>query len=381
MVGHGGGEVNARGRRREVPRGATLARVQGRIAAWVVVVACSVAATARAHQGSVTRVDVAVRGAEVHARVGVAALDLAECVGMSPGFELSREEALASREEVARYIRAGLRFSAAGVPCTAEGATSAALIDEGLRWRMELALRWRCGAGALRVRDDLFFAADPRHRAVLTVRAGDAARTVLLDGARRETALGDGSSPARVLTRFVAMGAEHVLSGWDHLALLAALLSAAAARSLRASWREVVALVTAFTAAHSLTLAAAALRWVTPPARVVEVAIALSILYVSAENARRAPPRGRAAVTFGFGLVHGLGFAGGLAEVGVPADSVAPALLGFNVGVELGQLAALALGWPLLRGCALVLGPLPARRALGVVLGALALGWTVARLR
>jgi hypothetical protein len=143
---------------------------------------------------------------------------------------------------------------------------------------------------------------------------------------------------------WVLLGVEHILLGWDHLAFLAALLLAAS------RLRAVLGIVTAFTLAHSVTLGATALGWVSLGPRAstaVEVIIALSIVVVAAENILRDTPRHRAAVAFGFGLVHGFGFASVLKEYGL-GDQAARALLGFNLGVELGQAALVAVCFPLL---------------------------------
>jgi hypothetical protein len=160
----------------------------------------------------------------------------------------------------------------------------------------------------------------------------------------------------RTLPGLVAMGATHVLSGWDHLAFLLGLLL------LPQTLRSVAKTVTAFTLAHSLTLALAALGLVTPSARVVEPVIALSIAWVGVENLiafrrgaddmRRRAER-RWLVTLPFGLVHGFGFAGALSELGLRGAALPPALLSFNVGVELGQLAVVL---PLLPALALLRG-------------------------
>jgi hydrogenase/urease accessory protein HupE len=145
---------------------------------------------------------------------------------------------------------------------------------------------------------------------------------------------------------FLRLGVEHILIGFDHLCFLLALLLAAV------RMRDVVALITTFTLAHSLTLAAAALGIVALSPRLVEPLIAASIVYVAVENLiLQRPPRYRLLVVFGFGLVHGLGFAGILAErlPGVTGWAVVPPLLAFNAGVELGQLAVAACLVPLIR--------------------------------
>ncbi len=167
-------------------------------------------------------------------------------------------------------------------------------------------------------------------------------------------------SRAELAATYLPLGVEHILLGVDHLLFVLALLL------LVRSARRLVATVTAFTAAHSLTLAAATLGWVRVPQAPVEAAIALSIVFVAAELARGAKSRadlaGRApwVVAFLFGLLHGLGFAGALREAGLPERAIPLALLLFNVGVELGQLAFVAAVLALL---ALLDATLPGTRA------------------
>jgi hydrogenase/urease accessory protein HupE len=136
-----------------------------------------------------------------------------------------------------------------------------------------------------------------------------------------------------VLALFVRLGVGHILAGYDHQAFLLALL--VASRRVR----TLIGVVTAFTLAHSVTLAAAALDWVNVPPRFVELAIALSIAYVACDNLLRREPRNPWLEAFFFGLLHGLGFAGFLADQLAGEPLLVTALFGFNVGVELGQLA------------------------------------------
>jgi hydrogenase/urease accessory protein HupE len=134
------------------------------------------------------------------------------------------------------------------------------------------------------------------------------------------------------------LGVEHILFGFDHLLFVLALVI------LVKTWSRVAITVTAFTIAHSITLAAATLGFVNVPGPPVEATIALSIMLVSIEilNARRGKPSLTArlpwVVAFSFGLLHGFGFAGALAEVGLPQHAIPVALLFFNIGVEIGQL-------------------------------------------
>jgi len=145
---------------------------------------------------------------------------------------------------------------------------------------------------------------------------------------------------------FIVLGIEHILTGFDHLCFLLALLLVAV------RVRDVFAVVTTFTVAHSLTLAAAATGLVSLSPKIVEPLIAASIVYIGIENVllRRAP-KYRLFVVFGFGLVHGLGFASALGErlPGVTGLAIIPPLLSFNAGVEIGQLAVAACLVPLIK--------------------------------
>ncbi|MGP3947511.1 HupE/UreJ family protein [Streptomyces sp. 7N604] len=142
--------------------------------------------------------------------------------------------------------------------------------------------------------------------------------------------------------RFVSMGLEHILLGIDHVLFLVLLLLGAQ------GWRSVVRLATSFTVAHSVTLALAVLGWVEVPAEIVEPLIALSIVYIAVENIARGESRHRALVVFGFGLLHGLGFAGALSFTEDIGGRLLVSLLSFNLGTELGQLAIVLLVFPLL---------------------------------
>lgn len=223
------------------------------------------------------------------------------------------------------------------------------------------------------------------------------------DGARRELLL-DAGTPSFALAgsdepghgtfpRAVALGVEHIALGLDHLLFVAVLVLVHRRRGGpglgldRPALLRLLGTLTAFTVGHSLTLALAALDLVRLPAAPVETCIALSVLLVAAEVARA--ERGGAAETLVFtrpwllaglfGLVHGLGFAGALRETGLTQGSLAPVLVGFNVGVELGQIAFVAV---LLAGLAMVMRLRAATRAplaISYVAGALAAAWTFER--
>lgn len=141
---------------------------------------------------------------------------------------------------------------------------------------------------------------------------------------------------------FVGLGLEHIVTGFDHLVFLLGLVIVQGRR------RDLLLVVTAFTVGHSISLALATFGVFTPSARFVEPAIALSIVWVGVENLFTPRPRARARITLPFGLVHGFGFATALREIGLPRAQLPAALLAFNVGVELGQVLALAAVLPVL---------------------------------
>jgi hydrogenase/urease accessory protein HupE len=162
--------------------------------------------------------------------------------------------------------------------------------------------------------------------------------------ARAEYEVPPRATTFNVFSTYARLGLEHIATGIDHLMFVTALVL------LIGNWRRVLVAVTAFTLAHSITLALAALRIISVPIHATEALIALSILLIAAELLPRADPakpnltRQRPwLLAFAFGLLHGLGFASGLAEIGLPAIEIPTALLSFNLGVEAGQFACVAL--------------------------------------
>ncbi|SEF15327.1 Hydrogenase/urease accessory protein HupE [Rhizobiales bacterium GAS191] len=185
-----------------------------------------------------------------------------------------------------------------------------------------------------------------------------------------------------VLWTYFQLGVEHILTGVDHLLFVLCLVL------LVRKARKLIATVTAFTIAHSITLAAATLGFVNVPAPPVEATIALSIVFLASEVCR--DPIHRSAVTqgypwlvaFSFGLLHGLGFAGALAEIGLPHGEIPLALFAFNVGVECGQLAFIAavLSAGLLARVLVPRTPAWALRAAAYAVGCIASYWVFERL-
>ncbi len=180
-----------------------------------------------------------------------------------------------------------------------------------------------------------------------------------------------------VARAYALLGVEHILSGWDHLAFVLGLLF------LVGFQRRLVTTITAFTLAHSLTLVLAALGWLVLRPPPVEAAIALSILLVAAEALHDRPTftrRWPALVAFVFGLVHGLGFAGALKDVGLPQHQLTAALLSFNLGVEAGQLLVVGAAFALCKGWARFPGFERARAPALYAIGGVAAYWAFGRI-
>jgi hydrogenase/urease accessory protein HupE len=166
--------------------------------------------------------------------------------------------------------------------------------------------------------------------------------TVEMPDSRSSTS---GLEPVRSFANFLCLGVKHILTGYDHLLFLFALLLVA--RGFFSS----LGIITSFTIAHSITLAVATLHLVQIPSRIVEPLIAASIVFVGAENLLRGDiPKARRIVPFGFGLIHGFGFASALREAGIGSGTggIVLPLFSFNLGVEVGQIMVAALALPII---------------------------------
>ncbi|HEX8108667.1 MAG TPA: HupE/UreJ family protein, partial [Kofleriaceae bacterium] len=276
-----------------------------------------------------------------------------------------------------------------GAPCLASRPAAAA--DADARF---VVVRWQvvCAADLARIALDFraFFAVDARHEAIVTVHARDAPGEAVVVRAA-DPILRVQAGEAIGLAGWIAAGVDHIWEGRDHVSFVLALLLVVMLVRSGTGWdtrppvatlRRTATIITAFTVAHSLSLIAASLGWVRLPSRLVESLIAVSILYTAIENIVRPDVRWRFVLTFGFGLVHGLGFASVLAVM-LPPDHVIAPLLGFNVGVEVGQLVIVVIALPLAWLAARELGAGRYRRGampvLSVALAALAVKWLIER--
>lgn len=272
--------------------------------------------------------------------------------------------------QVAPVVPVGCR--AIGAPRVTPGATTYRAV-----------VRMRCAGGLVSKTFVLRGLRDAPTDVVYRVTLRDGTFTQgLLHGARDRFVVPRGPRTGEVITEYLVLGMEHLITGLDHVLFVLALLFALE------RLRTIGIAVTAFTLGHSVSLALAALGVLRLPQPPVEVAIAASLLYMAVVIAERegasveVPERARthALVSLLFGLVHGLGFAGVLAEAGLPRAAVPEALFGFNVGIELAQLAlvvvALGLGRVWTR---VVRRAVPVRRVAAYAIGSLATMWIIER--
>ncbi len=269
-------------------------------------------------------------------------------------------ELRARHDDIAAYALARLSVQADGADCQVRAGSQ--LVDEHTDGAYTvLPLRVTCPRvpQQLGVGYRLFADIDPQHRGLLRLDFGGASRTAVLDPQAPLQPF-ELARPGRwrQFADYTREGVWHIWIGFDHiLFLISLLLPAVLVWQGRGQWRaadgfrpvfiDVLKIVTAFTLAHSITLSLATLGVVELPSRWVEAAIAASVLLAALNNLWPLVQGRRWLVAFAFGLVHGFGFASVLADLGLPRDALALALVGFNVGVELGQLAIVALFLPL----------------------------------
>ena len=318
--------------------------------AWAILLLCA-ALPARAHEQSVSVGEVDVRGERVSARLRFAAADLNPLLRLPQG-----PDGAYTQEGVDAVLPALLHLTldeyavaTPDGPCRRDAGGRAQVEGED---GIVVEGSWTCPGevDALRVRVGFIDVLPPGHAHVAKVSfAGGlvSQRVAQADSPGFDIERRAGFWAAA--GRFLRLGVEHIFTGYDHIAFLIGLLL------LGGSFKELVQIVTAFTVAHSITLALATLAVVNPTPRVVEPLIAASIVYVAAENlwalrrgTRASTLRHRWMLTFAFGLVHGFGFASVLRELNLPRSGLAAALVTFNLGVEVGQVCIVAVAVPLL---------------------------------
>ncbi len=315
---------------------------------------------AAAHQSSVVYSEIAVAGREVEITVQIANGVLYAALGLEKDRDATMDEARAGAKRLTAYLAERVTVENHGHACPGEP-DEPDFLDKGASFFFVQRLHYRC-MRSLEEADityNLLFDLDPRHQGLAHVRAFGSESEHVFRSQSRTLRLGQPLGVLDNVRDYLQLGIEHIFTGYDHLAFLFGLLIIAAAvgknsddkqqrSGMRSGLGYVMRIVTAFTIAHSVTLCASALGWLVLPSRLVESFIAVSIGYVALENMLRPEPRHRFLLTFAFGLMHGFGFASVLKEVGLPQAGLLWSLLSFNLGVELGQLAVVVLGFPVL---------------------------------
>jgi len=316
--------------------------------AWLAAVVAGLAASERpawAHAVGISSGEYRLDGRTLYGDLGMAARELARwlpALDVNHDGDIAADELAANRDSVGRALAGGLTVTADGQPCP--GTLDRAWVQEGDGGAI-FQVHFTCPAapGRLTLALPLLDGLAPGHRHMARLfRDGKAQVTVLDRAHARWTALGGAPSSAPGMAwSMLKLGVEHILTGVDHLVFLIGLVL------VGGRLRSLIGVISAFTLAHSITLALAALSVFAPSPRLVEPAIALSIAYVGIENLFVTDARRRWRITFPFGLIHGFGFAGALREIALSRAQVPVALVAFNAGVELGQLAVLSLVLPL----------------------------------
>ena len=320
-----------------------------------------VATAALAHKPSDSYLSLQVGPAGIEGQWDIALRDLDFALGLDAdgNGEITWGELRARHAEIAAYAMARLALSADGAACAAKPGEQ--LVDDHTDGAYTvLKLSFNCPSTATRLGVDyrLFADIDPQHRGLLRLQAQGQTRTAILgpQAPNQSFALGQTSWVAQ-FADYARDGVWHIWTGFDHILFLLSLLLPAVLLWQAPRWQpaarfrhaliEVVKVVTAFTLAHSITLSLATLGIISLPSRWVESTIAASVILAALNNVWPMFHGRRWMVAFGFGLIHGFGFASVLVELGLPQSILALALVGFNLGVEAGQLAIVAVFLPL----------------------------------
>ena len=325
-------------------------------------------APAQAHKPSDSYLSVDVQGKQVNGQWDIALRDLDYAIGLDVNGDgqLSWDEVRANHAAIAAYALARLDLAVAAGPCPISADLQQ--LDhhtDGAYTVLRFHATCPQPVDKLVIGYRLFADIDPQHKGLLKLTNGAATATAIFspDQARQSIAVG-GADRLRQFGDYLRNGVWHIWIGFDHILFLLSLLLPAvlltkadgAQATIKSAFVDVLKVVTAFTVAHSLTLTAASLHLLALPSRWVESAIALSVVLAALNNLVPLFRGRRALVAFAFGLIHGFGFASVLADLGLPQGALLLSLVGFNAGVELGQLAIVAgflpLAWLLRRSWA-----------------------------
>jgi len=323
------------------------------LAMFLVLVVCQLSAWA--HKASDSYLVVDVKGKQVRVQWDIALRDIDFALGLDGdgNAEITWGELRARQSDVAAWALSRLAVTRSGVcPLDVTGLQVDDHTDGGYA---VLHLHGVCpeATGALGMDYRLLFDLDKLHRGLLRLTLDGVTYTTVLSPTSGVVQFGvEQESRWAQFGQYLVEGIWHIWIGFDHILFLLSLLLPAVLVLHMRRWqgvssfgiaiREVLWVVTSFTAAHSITLSLAALGLVSLPSRLVESAIALSVVLAAANNLWPVVEHRRWLVAFGFGLIHGFGFASVLAELGLPADALVLSLLGFNAGVEVGQVAIVA---------------------------------------
>jgi hydrogenase/urease accessory protein HupE len=296
---------------------------------------------AAAHPAPFSYVDLYLAPDRIDANVTIHMIDLGHDLELDPLFVFNPSMVEAGKGRILRLLMERLAITANGRDARltptwvgAEASTERSALRVALRYPLE------SPAGMVQVSGAALFPYDPQHQTFVNIyEDGQLRQQAILDREPRTVEFFSGTRQGaiEVIRRFLPAGIHHILIGPDHILFLIGLIL------LGGTLKRLLLIVTAFTLAHSVTLSLAALGLLNPPSRIVEPAIALSIIYVGADNILGRGGRDvRAWIAFAFGLVHGFGFAGVLREMGLPAAALGWSLFAFNVGVEVGQACIVA---------------------------------------
>jgi len=331
-----------------------------RVGVWLACLCAPLAALAHKPSDSYLSITQADDGA-LSGRWDIALRDLDFAIGLDADGDgaITWGEVRARHADIAAYALARLALRGDDQPCSVQA--GAQMLDDhtdGTYTVLPLTIHCAAPPSRLSIGYTLFADLDPQHRGLLNLRANGLARSAVLDPQATAQAfeLGEANRWAQFVD-YLREGVSHIWIGLDHILFLLSLLLPAVMTWRGARWQpvagfrpafwDVFRVVTSFTVAHSITLSLAALGIVALPSRLVESAIAASVVVAALNNLRPLVEGRRWLVAFGFGLVHGFGFASVLTELGLPRDALVLALVGFNLGVECGQLMIVALFLPL----------------------------------
>jgi hypothetical protein len=329
--------------------------------ALLILILLTLNSVAGAHTSSSGFLVVRVEGQRLSGSVELALRDAELAVGIDANGDgkITWGELRAHQRALVEYVARHLDLGSAGRSCTLNFGDLQVntRVDGNYAW-LPFTARCTPAARELTVRYSLMAGIDPSHRGLLTLTTGATTQPAVLGGSRESATFALGRADRwRAFGEYLQAGIWHILSGIDHLLFLLSLLLPAVLARRGGEWQPVSAarpallsvlkVVTAFTLAHSITLSLAALDVVRLPSRLTESVIAASIVVAALNNVFPLVTESRARIAFGFGLLHGFGFASVLAEMGLPAGARLLSLLSFNLGIEVGQIAVVLCVMPL----------------------------------